>query len=66
MFTGRPKIARIRNVVKVLGAADEIVAVVVDFNVVVVVVANGFRVVVEDGGAGAEGRTRHGRPESME
>ena len=71
MFTGRPKIpqiARIRNVVKVPATVDEVV--VVDCNVVVVVAANGSRVVVvvviEDGGAGGDGRTRHGRPESME
>ena len=47
------------NVFKVHGAGDEFVAVVVDFNVVVVVL-------VKYGGAGADGRTRHGRTESME
>ena len=69
MFTGKPKIpqiTRIRNVVKVPATVDEVH--VVDFNAVVVVVSNGSRVVVviEDGGAGGDGRTRHGRLESME
>ena len=66
-----PQIARIQNVVKVPGTVDEVVTVVVDFNVVEVVLANGSRVVVvvavvKDGGASGDGRTRHGRPESME
>ena len=52
------------NVVKAPGVVDEVVAIVVDF---VVVVADGFRivVVVKDGRAGADGRTRHGRTESI-
>ena len=53
--------------VKVPGADDKVPVVVVDFNVVVVVVAIGSRgVVVVAGGGGADGRTRHGRTESME
>ena len=56
-----------QNVVNLPGAGAEVPVVVVDFNVVVVFVANGSKVmVVEDGGAGADGRTRHGRMESME
>ena len=52
------------NVVKAPGVVDEVVAIVVDF---VVVVADGFRivVVVKDGRAGADGRTRHGRTKSI-
>ena len=50
--------------VKVPGADDKVPVVVVDFNVVVVVVV--VVVLVKDGGAGADGRTRHGRTESME
>ena len=60
--------------VKVPGADDKVPVVVVDFNVVVVdlnvvvvVVGIGSRVVVvEASGGGADGRTRHGRTESME